>query len=265
MSLIRFDVDQWGWGSRTKYPDHTKLPFRMDKIVIHWGGYTDPSGGQSSEEDILRGWQRYHIDGKGWTDIAYNFAVGNSGLSYRLRGINRSGATSGDYEGDGIPENAEALAIVWIGGQGYGISPQAYQTMGRLVRESKQALVIGHRQVKQTACPGNDWLEWIANRGWLEDSVPVPIPEPEGEHEMKTIRRGDGYNSNGTAALRPTVAAWQGAALLRGYEDMNSSSGEKVDGIFGPGTEKTVKDFQQDQGMVIDGVVGPATWKAVEG
>ncbi|MFC9681692.1 peptidoglycan-binding protein [Streptomyces sp. NPDC056948] len=36
-----------------------------------------------------------------------------------------------------------------------------------------------------------------------------------------------------------------------------------VDGIFGPHTERAVKDLQKRSGLVVDGIIGPHTWKAL--
>ena len=36
-----------------------------------------------------------------------------------------------------------------------------------------------------------------------------------------------------------------------------------ADGVFGPGTEKSVKDWQSKNGLTPDGIVGPTTWKAM--
>lgn len=168
--MTTFDIDQAGWGSRFEYADGTKLPWAPDKNIIHWGGTTNPGPGTiAHERRVLQGWQRFHVDSRGWTDIAYNYAVGDSGNIYRLRGENRSGATSGDYEDDGIPENHEARAIAWIGGQGYTPSAKAYAAMDRILRSVDEELVIGHSDVKTTACPGDDWRDYIDTETWMTE------------------------------------------------------------------------------------------------
>ncbi|TWT25289.1 peptidoglycan-binding protein [Planomicrobium sp. CPCC 101110] len=38
-----------------------------------------------------------------------------------------------------------------------------------------------------------------------------------------------------------------------------------VDGIFGPETEKNVRQYQRDKGLKVDGIVGVNTWVAIYG
>jgi hypothetical protein len=38
-----------------------------------------------------------------------------------------------------------------------------------------------------------------------------------------------------------------------------------IDGIFGPGTDRAVRQFQRQESLTQDGIVGPATWKELVG
>ncbi|WKA55518.1 peptidoglycan-binding domain-containing protein [Planococcus shixiaomingii] len=38
-----------------------------------------------------------------------------------------------------------------------------------------------------------------------------------------------------------------------------------VDGIFGPSTDKNVRQYQRDKGLKVDGIVGVNTWVAIYG
>ena len=195
------DYDQADWGSTTRYADGDLTGLWVpDKAVVHWGGLTDPPRTIPGEMALLQSWQRYHINNKGWRDIAYNYGVGNSGSSYRLRGWNPSGATRGDFEGDGIKENNEAVAIVWLGGSRGVPTNAAFATMTRLINEAHAVidappLVIGHRDVKgNTTCPGAIWSQWIKERRW---DIPPP-PDPPEEDDIIVI----------IEALQAQTTAW---------------------------------------------------------
>ena len=173
------DIDQAEWGSRLEYPDGHMLPWAPDKWVIHYGGGPNEAGdpdlltGQlAAEAAVLRSWQRFHIDDRGWQDIAYNYAIGQSSKLYRLRGENRAGATRGDHDRDGIPENHEARAVVFILGGSQQPTESALDTF-RSLWAADPMPVIGHRDVflegtggTSTQCPGNWLAEWIDQKGY---------------------------------------------------------------------------------------------------
>ena len=187
---MTFDIDQAGWGSSTFYPDDPTFTPRF--VVVHWGGTTS----QVTDEPLrLRIWQRYHINSRGWRDIAYNYAVGDSGTIYRCRGMNPGGHTSGvnDKTPEGDSYNDASIGVVWIGGANDtdGPSPAAYAAMARIVNGY---VVKGHRTVKQengssTACPGTDWLDWIAKGGWEDMGKTTSNPAFQ-ESWDKAIARG---------------------------------------------------------------------------
>lgn len=246
-------------------PTRISFNWHPSIFVIHWGGYTNPGYFSvlleqiAYEMKILRGWQRYHMQTRGWSDIAYNYAVGNSGMIYELRGTHRPGATK--YHND------SAIAVVWIGGKGHTISDAAYATMARIMQENPDIPVSYHRAFRQTECPGDTWINWVKNKGYLADIVSAPVVSPTtGEYNMHTLERGDGFDSKGTGALRTAVKAAQAMLADRGFLDANTTDDTcGIDGLFGSGTEAAVIGFQGSvDKLITDGVIGPLTWEALE-
>jgi transcriptional regulator with XRE-family HTH domain len=100
-------------------------------------------------------------------------------------------------------------------------------------------------------------------------SGPVTEPARESQRPVYTCRseRIDGRwyagNSRTVKAILakghagPEVAEAQ--CLLR---EAGLAPGA-VDGIFGPHTERAVRDLQKRSGLVVDGIIGPHTWKAL--
>ncbi|MGF1459868.1 MAG: peptidoglycan-binding protein [Leptolyngbyaceae cyanobacterium] len=56
-----------------------------------------------------------------------------------------------------------------------------------------------------------------------------------------------------------------GPAVMRVQETLRARGfyNGAIDGIFGPGTEEAVMEFQRSVQLAADGVVGPATWQAL--
>lgn len=72
-----------------------------------------------------------------------------------------------------------------------------------------------------------------------EDNAPVALP---------ILREG---------MVGPAVARVQENLQMRGFYE------GAIDGIFGPGTEAAVMNFQSSAQLAEDGIVGPATWQAL--
>lgn len=161
------------WGAEVDY-DSWNRPNQVDKWVLHYGGgaVSGADDGVAREMAVLRAWEYHHINARGWTGIAYNYAIGQSGTLYRLRGENDGGHTRGDYEPDGISENEEARAVVFILGGSQQPSDLALKTFRRMWAQDPMP-VIGHREVflhgsggTDTQCPGEPLTEFINTKGY---------------------------------------------------------------------------------------------------
>jgi hypothetical protein len=82
-----------------------------------------------------------------------------------------------------------------------------------------------------------------ALRGTLAPPAPIPAVEPAA--------------LDGTAP-RPTVRRSDAGPAVKNLQELLGIT--PADGIFGPGTEAQVRDFQRRAGLVPDGIIGPKSW-----
>ena len=71
------------------------------------------------------------------------------------------------------------------------------------------------------------------------------------------LRYRDGYDDT-SPELRAEVKRMQALLRAQGFP-------VEADGLFGPGAERMVKEFQRGHELDDDGIVGPRTWGALEG
>jgi hypothetical protein len=159
-------------------------------IAVHWPGSTTDRYGSLPESAVIRllnGWRDFHVNGRGWSDIGYNYAIDPDGRIWELRGMNRIGAHSASDENPDANDNfVGVLFILGDREQVPSVMIQAFRWLRERIlnRFPKGKQVKGHREVPgaQTTCPGEQVMEIMAQ---LDDEfVPVPDkPEPEDPKE----------------------------------------------------------------------------------
>jgi hypothetical protein len=128
----------------------------VEGLAFHWPGMDDPISGRRAVAAALRGWQDYHIDGRGWSDIAYQVAIDQDGDRWTLRGLNRQSGANGDAD-----LNRRFGAVLLILAPGERPTPAMVAEVRRVVRDHRRRFprsrrLVGHGDIRPggTACPG---------------------------------------------------------------------------------------------------------------
>lgn len=281
------------WGGRRAKSVASSVP--IEGVIDHWmGTRTWPRGigDHSTCLSVLRGAQNFHMDGRGWTDLAYNFVVCPHGHAFEGRGFARNGANGTAHW------NKHTYTILWLVGQGDVVSDRQRADMARAAADvydwcrfagGAAAKRRGHRDVRSTACPG-DMIIWISHNNW---SPPVAAQGPpatvaaNGIPAGASLGRGGFIRSpNGTVTLnhqsdgnvviyRSGQAVWQTntprasskALVVQGdgnvvlYDNTNrplwhaNTGGNSVKGLV----------IQDDANAVLYGTGGNPVWSATYG
>lgn len=159
------------------------LPRFTNGVVVHWLGVA--AGGPGDEIARLRAAQRYHMDTKGWLDIAYHFAIGNSGAIYECRGFDIQGGATSGMTPNGQRWNHSSYAVVFLLQKGESVSDEAIAAFNTLMQkisdhhDGKAFQSISHQRASgSTECPGVELHALFNGVGWPK--IPVPKP-PAGE------------------------------------------------------------------------------------
>jgi hypothetical protein len=243
------------WGARVNYDLTHWTPWIADGWALHHGGGPNPAGDApftiAKEMAVLRAWEAFHIDVRKWRGIAYNYAIGQTGTLYRLRGEQANGAhySNDDVDQDGFSDNYEKRAVVLIMGEGQIMSEAMKATFSSFWAESPNTWgVWGHGEIAasgghSTSCPGVGPQAWIDAEGYKEGGVVVwPTLLRKGDkHPMVRVLRGMLYSLD----------------HLQATGDVNNGHN------FSPTVDAGVRSFQGDAGVAVDGVVGPVTRAAI--
>ena len=151
------------WGARAPKVAPEVAPSAKFAIVHH--SVSTNAYNPGDVPAILRSVQAFHMDGNGWDDIGYNFAIDRFGGMWEARSGGTDRAVIGahafadNYQSSGIvglgefDSQAPTNAMVDAFGQLIGWKLQLHGWDVNIPFENRSA-VVGHRDVNQTACPG---------------------------------------------------------------------------------------------------------------
>jgi hypothetical protein len=140
------------WGARAPTCRSLTSPYRM--VVHHTAS---PTNDPSPAEVQLRQTQAYHMDSRGYCDVAYNFLMSRDARVWEGRG-------DGVLGGHTLNQNAGNMALCIIGTYTTDtLTPQqACAAAGWMAWQStrhgialNRTNIKGHREWGSTACPGN--------------------------------------------------------------------------------------------------------------
>jgi hypothetical protein len=151
------------WGAR---PSRGGVALSTSAVIgeaLHWPGMDKPIDatgdiGKRRVASALRGWQNYHMDTKGWSDIAYQIAIDQAGRAWTLRGLNIRSGANGD-----ATVNKLYGAFLLILAPGEQPSAAMKKTVQGVIADFQKrfpkasATPKGHRDVRAegTDCPGD--------------------------------------------------------------------------------------------------------------
>lgn len=132
----------------------------LTRAVIH---HTVNDNGYSADQvpSMLRSIQAYHQNSRGWDDIGYNFVIDRFGTVWEGRASSLYQPVIGAHASDA---NEGSVGVAYLGdGTTTGLTSSAVTTLGRFLgwklplhgARPSRTNIVGHRDVGQTACPGN--------------------------------------------------------------------------------------------------------------
>jgi hypothetical protein len=187
-------------GLRSPNGSHSLVPSQVLNTAFHYPGMASPidatgAAGLRRVCSALRGWQTYHMDTRGWSDIAYCLGIDQVGRKYTLRGINIRSAANG-----GTQVNLNYGAVLLILGNNEepsaAMAAAAREVMGdyraRFTRVPKRPTWHGAIRPGGTAddpstdCPGKRAIAQIKAGKFDAGSTPVvpTTPTPPKDEDM---------------------------------------------------------------------------------
>lgn len=159
------------WTSTPAAAPDTLDPAVVQGLAVHWVGppvsAAVNAGDRAAVVRYLEAIRRLHTIDRGWSDIAYQWAVDQAGRRWELRGWSRQSAANGDTD-----PNRRYGAVVALVGEGQEPTEDLLAALvdarADFRRHYPRATALRtHSDVRPepTACPGPDLTRWVRSAG----------------------------------------------------------------------------------------------------
>lgn len=172
-------VPRSAWGARRPKYFSGDITDTARGNTCHYEGPRMGVFPHSSCATKVRGIQAFHMDDRGWADVAYHTIVCPHGFIFECRSYGTRGGANGTNLGN---ESAYAhCALIGVGDTATA-DLKVGLTRARLYFEARGAghRRWGHRDWKPTACPGDPLYRFV-QEGWNAAGASTPAPTPSTE------------------------------------------------------------------------------------
>lgn len=171
------------WGARPPRGTGNAIGAHPLGVAVHYSEGNLGSSPDSLCDDKIRGIQNYHMNTKGWADIAYSFIACPHGNLFEGRGTGKGSAANGTTVG-----NLNYYAVCALGGPKDKPTTALLDAIGAGIARCRAAgaggKVVGHRNLFATACPGTALYAYVVAGHW---NVIRPPQDPPGRHHDRLL------------------------------------------------------------------------------
>ncbi len=236
--VIRTRAD---WGANESLVSNSYTYARVTGAMIH---HTAGTNGYTADAvpGILRGIQSYHVNGRGWNDIAYNVLVDRFGRAWEGRGGGLTRAVQGGH-GLGIT-NARVFGISAMGNFETVPAPDVMlDTMERVIAWKFEMhgvqvtdttygsggtlnAISGHMDEANKACPGKYiYSRFPEIKRKVTSYMSLYRTPRASDHDLTGDKQADAVSQNGGAVdiLQPTVSVLRSGSLSATFQSVTGS------------------------------------------
>jgi hypothetical protein len=186
------------WGARSPESRTFLVKSQQRGTAVHYSGSdSDEQADHRNCAARVRNIQRFHMDGRGWADIAYSMVVCKHGYIFAGRGIGVRTAANGTDAG-----NDAFHAVCFLGDDSVNRDDitdagrrAIRQAVGACNKWAGRKEVRPHSFFKPTGCPGDQLRSWInkgmpvvseqEDKGVSQADVIAALQSKEGQREIE--------------------------------------------------------------------------------